>query len=181
MRVFAITVLGILLLLPACQGERDTTPEDQQLARINRELAALQVSVGAMPTRLKRLEGNAGTPIPAIPASPHGPPNATSTSAPSNSDSRVGSSVATNPNALNIDVSHEYQIDGKVMSETQLLAALKAYAARTSPAQALISAQSGSTHEMIVRAIDLAKQSGIEHFALDIDSRGPPAPEMNQK
>lgn len=177
MRVTLAVCLSLALVL-GCGESRETSPEEQQLARINRDLANMQQSVEAIKTRLDRLEGNRAMNTDAQtnrdatkPVTANDDP---SLRAQALVDLMSKSSVATNPNALEVTIASDYRIDSKPHDETQLVAAFKAYVARVSSAQVSILAKRGSTHDMVVRVIDLAKQSGIDDFALNIDARVSP-------
>lgn len=66
-----IALLLVLCAVGACDGdEREVTPEAQQLARINRELAALRETVEALHARVDRLENERAVASPAEPIEP---------------------------------------------------------------------------------------------------------------
>lgn len=172
---------AVVALSLACSQTRETTPEEQQLARMNRELASLQQSVAALQKRMDKLDNQAIGPSSA-------PGEGTGKSdvpqglrqnpfQPRPAGDPAGASLDGSGNGLEVDAAtlvvvvtaDNYIVANKPTSDRDLRAALRAYAdGRASPA-VLLRAGSGVAHGRLTAAIDAAKAAGISKFSVAID------------
>lgn len=152
-----------LSLTVACNQTRETTPEEQQQARMNRELATLQQSVAALQARMDRVDGRSvgeavGTATkPAATGADGSRPDAPT----------PGHDLDVDEHTLVVEVGNRaYMVDGKSVADADLPAALAAHKSSTSTPRLLLQAGPDIAYDRVIAAIDLAKAAGITHFAL---------------
>ena len=159
-------VLGwsALFLSFACGQTRETTPEEQQLARMNRELMNLQQSLQAVQARLDRLESE--------PAAD--PTTSIRVVAPSGAAVSPASPASQDEHTLVVKVEADaYLVAGKRLAGDTLQAALQAHVDRRGDAlgtQLHVQAAPGIAYSRVVAAIDAARTVGIGRISLSVDS-----------
>lgn len=149
-------VMALVLALAGCSRDPAQDPDAQQLARMNKEITVLSAEVKALSSRLDRLEkapGRAalealqGMPLP-IEAGPGAPDD--------------------DQPPIILAVSDVYTLDGKVVAEAELAARLGEHAKAGKNARLVIQAAPDIPQARVVRAMDLARQSGLQHIALSL-------------
>jgi biopolymer transport protein ExbD len=86
---------------------------------------------------------------------------------------KSGSGDATKPSKLNITISPDgkIQLDGKTVSENEIMTAAKDEYSKNPDVQAIISADKEVPHGKVVSILDVIKSAGVKRFAISIDKK----------
>ena len=143
--------VGVLFVLcaiaSACDGDdSEVTPEVQQLARINRELATLQEKVESLHARVDRLENQ-------------------------QAGAGAGSTEKAASEVLTIVVTDApeapyYMIDGQAVADAQLELMVREYAARVPDPEVIVQAGAKVPYARVVRVIDVLHELGVKRVGL---------------
>jgi biopolymer transport protein ExbD len=86
---------------------------------------------------------------------------------------KSASGDSTKPSKLNISIAADgqVQLDGKKVSENEILASAKDEFSKNPDVQAIISADKDVPHGKVVSILDVVKSAGVKRFAISIDKK----------
>ena len=87
-------------------------------------------------------------------------------------EAETGAGIEKSELALTIDKNSVVYVNGKALSEAELLEVVKAKKAENPKIQATIAADQTTPHGAVIKLIDLVRKNGVSDFAINVDSGG---------
>lgn len=157
MQLFAVVAISVTVALSWGCSSHENDPDEQQLARINKELALLDEQVAALTRRLDKLD-QPGQAAHDVPADPRNEGAAAAT---------VASPGVAADHTIVIEASGSLSWNGKAIDSAALGRALRDQATSDPNVALTIRATPATPHGKLVEIIDLARQSGMRRIALE--------------